>query len=283
MLDKTLKNNRIAVLGLGWLGEVLAKKMISTGSNLKGSTTSPEKKEQLSKHFPNVEKIKVEAHSITGDWITFIKNVSILVINFPPKRIPDIETVYPNQIKQIIAHTPKTVKVIFVSSTSVYGTSETPLKETINTNPIKASGKAVLKAEGLLRDHFGRELTILRLAGLIGPDRHPGKFLAGKQNLKNANVPINLIHREDCIGLIEAIINKNCFGEIINGCASVHSLRKPFYVKAATFLNLKLPHFDAPILNSKIKIIDNSKSKEILGYKYVYDNPEHIFLKKKTE
>ncbi len=275
-------SNSVAILGLGWLGDPLAKKMTSQGLTIKGSTTSTEKLERLSKYPFYVGKIKLEANAIIGDWDTFIENVSTLIINFPPKRIPDIETVYPNQIKQIIARTANTVKVIFVSSTSVYGTSEIPFKESINTKPIKASGKAVLSAEWLLRDHFGTRLTILRLAGLIGPDRHPGKFLAGKRTLKNPLVPVNLIHREDCIGLIEAIMKKSCFGEIINGCASMHPMRQSYYEKAAQILNLEPPSFETSEVVSAIKIIDNSKSKLVLDYKYVYDNPEHIFTKNNT-
>lgn len=275
-------HNRIAILGLGWLGKALAIQLNRKGFKIKGSTTSTEKLEQLSKHPFYVGKIKTEENTIIGDWETFIEEVSILIINFPPKRIDNIETIYPAQIQQIIKRTPKTVKVIFVSSTSVYGTSEVPFVETEITSPIKASGKAVLKAEQLLRSHFGDQLTILRLAGLIGPDRHPGKFLASKKKLNNPLVPVNLIHREDCIGLIETIINKGCFGELINGCASEHPIRKTYYEKAAKLLNLEPPNFEIPEQNLAVKIIDNSKSKMLLGYHYVYDNPEYIFTKNKT-
>ncbi|WP_299252780.1 uroporphyrinogen-III C-methyltransferase [uncultured Aquimarina sp.] len=275
-------HSHIAILGLGWLGNALAKKMISKGFEIKGSTISTEKLEELSKQPFYVGKIKVESDCIQGDWETFIENISTLIINFPPKRIANIETIFPAQIQQIIARTPKTIKVIFISSTSVYGTSEVPFIETELTSPIKPSGVGVLKAEQLLRGYFGKRLTILRLAGLIGPDRHPGKFLAGKRILKNPLVPVNLIHREDCIGLIETIINKECFGEIINGCASDHPIRKIYYEKAARLLNLELPNFEAAEKTSALKIIDNSKSKRVLGYQYIYDNPEAIFTKNKT-
>lgn len=277
--DTPKNKNNIAILGLGWLGEALARKMINNGVNVIGSTTSNKKLQLLSQSSLKVREIKVEAHAIFGDWSAFMKGVSILIINFPPKRIPNIETIYPNQIKQIIACTPKAVKVIFVSSTSVYGVSDNnnPIKEISNPKPVKASGRAILKAEQLLRNHFETQLTILRFSGLIGLERHPGKFLAGKQNIENPNAPVNLIHRDDCIGLIIAIINKNCFGEIINGCASVHPMRKLFYEKAAEVLNLKKPHFKASNTSIKTKIIDNSKSKILLDYAYKYDNPEDVF------
>jgi nucleoside-diphosphate-sugar epimerase len=50
--------------------------------------------------------------------------------------------------------------------------------------------------------------TILRFGGLIGEDRNPIRFLAGRENLENPDAPINLIHQTDCIGIILRIIEK---------------------------------------------------------------------------
>jgi len=270
-------DNTIAIVGLGWLGAALANQLKSKGFQIKGSTTSNDKRNELSKHYFYIDKIKIEAHNIEGDWTSFISNISLLIINIPPKQLAICDTLYSAQIQQIINQTPQELKVIFISSTSVYGKSETPFIETSITEPIKISGIAILKAEQLLRPHFGEQLTILRLAGLIGPERHPGKFLAGKNSLKQPLEAVNLIHREDAIGLIETIIDKSFFGEIINGCASKHPTRKVFYEKATKVLNLEPPIFQPSNGTSALKIIDNSKSKIKLGYQYIYDDPELIF------
>ena len=213
-----------------------------------------------------------------GDWEALINNIDVLIINFPPRRIENIETIYPAQINQIIKATPSSVKVIFVSSTAVYANTNDRVTESTPAQPTKASGKAVLTAEQKLRQHFGKNLTILRLAGLIGPKRHPGKFLANKRQLKNPNVPVNLIHQEDCIALIQAIIEQDCFGEIINGCADEHPIRKDYYTKAAIALQLTTPTFLAETASS-YKLVDNTKSKQRLGFSYIYSNPEKIFTK----
>ncbi|WNH12488.1 uroporphyrinogen-III C-methyltransferase [Thalassobellus suaedae] len=152
------------------------------------------------------------------------------------------------------------------------------INETIDCVPEKASGNALIKAEYLLQKHFGKNLTILRLAGLIGVKRHPGGFLANKKQLKNPNVPVNLIHQKDAIGLIEAVLEQNCFGEIINGCADEHPKRKAYYEKAAILLNLPAPIFETEI-KERYKVIDNSKSNSLLNYKYQFSNPEWIFTK----
>ena len=278
---KQTKVKNIAIVGLGWLGKSLAISLCKKGYDITGSTNSIKKSKSLATLPFYVSRIGVTDTEILGDWEAFIEGVDCLIINIPPKRIQDIEQIYPNQIRQMIARTSKHVKVIFVSSTAVYGMGTIPMNEEMEVFPIKASGVAVLAAEKLVLSHFKNNATILRFGGLIGPDRHPGKFLAGQRQLKNSKATVNLIHRDDCIGLIEAIIEHDCFGEIINGCASEHPLRETYYKKAAETLCLKAPVFSDNVAHQGNKIIDNKKSKELLNYSYSYDDPCDIIQIKK--
>jgi len=268
---------KVAIVGLGWLGESLAVSLLKKGYTVSGSSASLENVLTLSKHPFYVGKIQLLTTKIVGDWDTFIYEADYLIVNIPPKRIDRIEEIYLNQISQITKNTSKNIKVIFVSSTAVYGARATEITELDEPLPTKVSGVAVLNAENEIKRYFGKNATILRLAGLIGPDRHPGKFLAGKRVLKNAESQVNLIHREDCIGLIEAIIEKDYFGGIINGCASKHPKRADYYKNAAAFLNLDQPIFENSEITSEKKIIDNSKSKRVLNYTYKFNDPEEIF------
>lgn len=271
----------ISILGLGWLGLPLALKLQKKGYSVNGSTTTLGKLRSLSQHSFSVGRIKIEADKIIGDWESFIAETSTLIINFPPRRMDAIETIHPLQVGQIIQHTPKSTKVIFVSSTSVYQNCNRLVDETEDCVPEKASGRALIKAEQLLQQYFGSNITILRLAGLIGPQRHPGRFLANKKQLKNPNVPVNLIHQKDAIGLIEAILEQNCFGQIINGCADIHPKRKTYYENAAIKLNLPTPVFQTTTAATKesFKIVDNAISKSLLNFTYQFSNPEWIFTK----
>jgi uroporphyrin-III C-methyltransferase len=273
-------SKKIAILGLGWLGKPLAESLYDSGSDITGSTTSFDKLKTLATLPFYVGKLTIDSDKINGDWDSFIQAATHLIINIPPKRIADIKEVYPNQIKQIIANTNKNVKVIFVSSTAVYGDEAKVFSESDTPKPSKNSGFAVLEAEQLLENYFGKNLTILRLAGLIGPDRHPGKILKGKTIEKNPYAPVNLIHQTDCIDLINAIIEQDYFGETVNGCASLHPIRKDYYKNAAIALSIPPPVFKDAWVDSKGKTIDNSKSKNRLNFTYTYDNPETIFLEK---
>ena len=115
-------------------------------------------------------------------------------------------------------------------------------------------------------------MTILRFSGLFGYDRVPGRFFANKTNVPNGKAPINMIHQDDCIGLINAIIEKDIWGEIINGCSDEHPLREVFYVLAAKKIGLTPPEFKASEAVS-FKKISNTKSKELLQYSYKHPDP----------
>jgi hypothetical protein len=72
-------------------------------------------------------------------------------------------------------------RIIFTSSTSVYGDTHGTVKENSPRNPSTASGRVLKELEDWLHNLPGTSVDILRLAGLVGPARHPGRFLPGKR------------------------------------------------------------------------------------------------------
>ncbi|MEW7277575.1 SDR family NAD(P)-dependent oxidoreductase [Aquimarina sp. 2201CG1-2-11] len=261
----------ISILGCGWLGLPLAIDFISKGINIKGSTTTADKISTLQEHDITPFLLTLGEESKEG-YADFLLDSEVVVINFPPRRIPNIIKIYQEQIQSILPYISATQKVIFISSTSVYQNTNDEVTEAIDIHPEKESGKAVAAVEQLLQEHLEDRLTIIRLSGLIGYDRLPGRFLANKKDVQNGDAPINVIHRDDCIGLIQAVIEKKAWGEIINGSADQHPKRKEFYTQAAQNIGLTPPSFKK---EEKIayKIISNRKSKELLGYTYVHPDP----------
>ncbi|MBG6130246.1 nucleoside-diphosphate-sugar epimerase [Aquimarina sp. EL_43] len=265
------KSKHISILGCGWLGLPLAINRIANEDTVKGSTTTESKIEKL-KSEGITPYLFTLGKSSEKEYLDFLSGSEIVIINFPPKRIPNIIEIYQNQIKSILPSISDTQKIIFISSTSVYQNTNAEVTETLNIAPEKESGKAVAAVERLLQEQFENRVSIIRLSGLIGDDRLPGRFLANKKEVQNGDVPINVIHREDCIGLINAVIEKEAWGEIINGCADQHPIRKEYYTLAAQKIGLTPPTF---IKQEKqaYKIISNTKSKTLLGYSYIHPDP----------
>ena len=272
---------QISILGCGWLGLPLAKSLIEKGFSINGSTTSLEKITVLGKAGINpflVSLSAVEVLEETKNCIeNFLQNSEILIINIPPKLRGNSSENFVAKIQNIIPFIEKTSvkKVLFVSSTSVYadGTSTAlSVKEETNPNPDSESGKQLLEVEQLLQSNSNFQTTVVRFGGLIGEDRHPIKFLSGRKNIENPEAPINLIHLQDCIGIIEAIIEKGLrqvqnWNEVFNAVAPFHPTRKEYYTQKAIELNLPLPEFDES-KTSVGKTILSNKVESVLNYRY---------------
>lgn len=59
-------NNKISILGIGWLGFPLAKKLIEIGYDVKGSTTSESKIEVLKTN--NIQPFQIELYEDEINW-----------------------------------------------------------------------------------------------------------------------------------------------------------------------------------------------------------------------
>ena len=272
----------IAILGCGWLGLPLAKSLLSKGYELKGSTTSKGKLDVLKNAGILTFQIQLEAQQIIGTIEDFLKETNVLIIDIPPGLRREIssslEMTFVNKIRTLIPFIEKSgiKKVIFVSSTSVYGDGFPIIEitEEKKPNPDTESGKQLAIVEALLQSNLNFKTTVIRFGGLLGDDRHPAKFLAGKTNVENPNAPVNLIQREDCIGIIESILKhfktseqQGNWGETFNAVAPQHPTRKAYYQNKAQILNLPLPTF-AEHSESKGKMISSKKVETILRYSF---------------
>ncbi len=263
-----MKSRRVSILGCGWLGLPLAITLKKEGYSVKGSTTRNSKLETLEKNGISSFLISLDDQQIIGDVPSFLDS-EILIVNIPPKRIPNILEYYANQMELLITSLKGSAvqHVLFISSSAVYQNLNGVVDESTRPLPEKESGKAVLKAEQLFQSNTTFSNTILRFAGLIGPDRNPGRFLAGKTGLAGGDNPVNLIHLEDCIGIIKAILKQHCWNEIFNGCYPAHPSRKEYYQNMAARSGLPAPSFD-PKLTSSFKLINGEKVAHILNYRY---------------
>ena len=273
-----MKTTNISILGCGWLGLPLAKSLLSKSCEVKGSTTSESKLEVLKNAGISPFQIQLEENQIIGTIEDFLKETDVLIIDIPPglrrETSASNEMTFVNKVKTLIPFIEKSgiQKVVIVSSTSVYGDNFPIVEITEETqpNPDTESGKQLVIAETLLQSNAHFKTTVIRFGGLLDDDRHPVKFLAGRTNVENPEAPVNMIEREDCIGIIEKILKQvqhNNWGETFNAVAPQHPTRKAYYHKKAKILNLPLPTF-AEDSESKGKIISSEKVETILGYSF---------------
>ena len=263
----------ISILGCGWLGMPLGKYLVKKGFYIKGSSTDIDKLKEISECGVIASHIHFTPE-ISQNYSRDFFNTDLLFINIPPGRKNLDGNFYLNVMKNvrnlILKH--KIPNIIFISSTSVYPYINKKVDENTSVSPEKESGKVLLQAEQIFLKNDSFDTNIIRFGGLIGGSRKPGRFLAGKKNISNANAPVNLIHLDDCIGIIANLIQSDSKGEIYNACMPEQPSKIDFYTKAAEKNGFPLPHFD---LNSNegYKIVDSSKIISKLKYSFKYKNP----------
>ena len=226
---------KISILGCGWLGLPLAQSLLEKGISVKGSTTSIEKISMLKEKGILPFQISLLEDNIEGHVNLFLEKSEILIIDIPPKLRGNTKENFVGKIKTLVPFIEKSSvkKVIFVSSTSVYSDDNSTVTEDTFPKPDSESGKQLLEAEYLLQNNSNFKTTVLRFGGLIGKDRHPIHFLAGRKNIENPDAPINMIHQDDCIDIIEKIIELDSWNETFNAVAPYHPTRKEYYTKKA--------------------------------------------------
>ncbi|MFV5701483.1 SDR family oxidoreductase [Flavobacterium sp. XS2P12] len=260
---------KISILGCGWLGLPLAKALLENGFSVNGSTTTLEKLSLFENLGINPFLIALSAYKTDGNISNFLENSEVLILDVPPKLRGTEKENFVSKIRNIIPFIEKSSlnKVLFISSTSIYGNSHSNVSEETVPHPDTEGGKQLLETEQLLQSNENFKTTVLRFGGLIGEDRHPVKFLAGRENLDNPDAPINLIHQEDCIGIILKIIENNSWNETFNAVTPFHPSRSTYYTQKAMDLNLALPKFNHE--NASIgKTILSDKIEAILNYTF---------------
>jgi len=264
---------KISILGCGWLGLPLAKVLLGKGFTIKGSTTSAEKISLLENFGIHPFLIALSADKTIDNATAFLNESEILIIDIPPKLRDGENNSFVAKIESLIPYIEKsTVKsVLFISSTSVYGEQNTLITEATKPNPDTESGKQLIETEMLLQNNSNFTTTILRFGGLIGKDRHPIHFLSGRKKIENPDAPVNLIHQEDCIGIILKIIEMKSWDEIFNAVTPYHPTRKKYHTEKALELKLPLPEF----IDGKSavgKTVLSNKIQDVLKYDFVKPN-----------
>jgi hypothetical protein len=261
----------IGIIGCGWLGLPLAEELHKTGYQISGTTTSVEKITALKTKGIQPFKISISEEGIKGPISEFLSTLSILIINIPPGlRGKGPKESYIGKIKLLYdAIKQSSVKhVIFASSTAVYGETEGTVTEKTKPEPNTTSGVQLLECENLFLKDKQLQTTIIRFGGLIGPERHPITILSGKKNLKGGSAPINLIHLDDCIGIIKSIIEHNHWNAILNAVYPQHPTKEEYYTKEALKRGLTPPLYESK----------NNKTYKLIATCSLFLNNKYCFL-----
>lgn len=204
------------IVGLGWLGAEIASRLTELGQEFWGTTR---------------QNFNWQTDSFPA------QPSDVLLLNTPPLiSIPPSEFV-----GKIILQAGS--RLIFVSSIGVYGSVSGSITEKTAPSPVTKNGIWLFEVEKLLLAKFPTQSSVLRAGGLIGGYRHPVFSLSQKSEETPKDGLINLIHRDDLIGIIFAVSGLERPPPILNAVAPYHPLKSIYYGSWSEQLNLHQIHF----------------------------------------
>ncbi len=274
---------RVLIVGCGYVGLPLGQALAAQGHSVVGIRRSGAADAELG--AAGIEPVHLditrpdEFEKLNGpfDWV--VNTVASTRGGGPD----DYRQVYLDGTRNLLAwlagQPPR--KFVYTSSTSVYGQNDASLvKESSPTEPEATTAKVLLETEALLlaaaRDQRF-PAVILRVAGIYGPDR--GHLF--KQYLNNeAKIPgqglrfLNMIHRDDLVGILVAALQNGRPGEIYNAVDNEPVAQIHFFRWLSETLGKWMPPFgpDESETDRKRgltnKKISNRKLTMELGYRF---------------
>ncbi|WP_127959412.1 SDR family oxidoreductase [Serratia microhaemolytica] len=267
---------KISIVGLGWLGMPLAQSLINRGYLVVGSKTSIEGVNAARMSGIECYQLQLTPQpSCSASELQQLLQVDALVITLPASRTIEGSENYFQAVTMLVdsALAFAVPRIIFTSSTSVYGVTSGIVRENSALQPVTAAARVLVKLEQWLHALPGTSVDILRLAGLVGAKRHPGRFLAGKQGVTGGALGVNLVHQDDVIAAIELLLKLPHGGHIYNLCAPQHPIKREFYPAVAKQLALPPPKFAVEEQQQAGRVIDGMRICHELGFEYHYPDP----------
>ena len=251
---------------------------------MRGSTTRPERRDALA--GAGIEPFVAAFDPDPPQEASALFESDVLLCTIPPGRSNATQAPYPDQVAALIAQaqTHGVERVIYTSSTGVYPPIDGPVTEEmvdpLNPHeapaPRRTTAEAVRRAEQIVATAYPERAVILRLGGLFGPERHPGRFIAGRTDVKRPEGPVNMVHQHDAVGAIQAAVSHEAAHGAFNVVAPNHPTRRAFYEAAARDYGGDPPTFaDDPDTEGKRVVSD--KLTNVLGYTFAYPDPTTPF------
>lgn len=238
---------KIAIIGCGWVGKRLAKYLTDRNHHVIATTTSSAK-------IAGLEAVAAEVHLLDfseNDDFEFLNSADAAIFSMPISRDSWLKGF--EKMKNIF---PKTM---LFSSTGIYPQENGTFTESETDN----LREDILAAENLVRKKYP-QTNILRFGGLMGDERSVRNFFKDRIP-EHPEKPVNYIHYEDILPIVEIILNSDKNSVIYNIVAPEH----PTIGEILRLGNAQ----DSE--NPKQRVISSTRFITDFNYKFIHPNPKY--------
>lgn len=259
----------ILIIGCGWVGTIFAKKLIKLNHHVHCTTTSPEKISRMKSDGMIAHHIDFSQDLTSHDSILSSTNFDLILVSVPAKKAENHDTCLVKfKNLGVFLQTLKSANTIYLSSVGIYPTIGQTICE--SNIPVDQLNAKLYQVEQILSSKLNK-LNILRLGGIFGYDRIPGKHFSGKV-CKVGNQMANYIHVDDICNILLTILQARLEGETFNAVSPDHP-KKNAVIKAMVAKYGFLPPLAFDNAEEQSKIVSSEKLIKQLHYKFLYPSP----------
>ncbi|MEZ5405653.1 MAG: SDR family oxidoreductase [Verrucomicrobiia bacterium] len=269
-----MEDKKLLIIGCGYVGQAVAKFFLEKNWQVTGWVRTENSARIL-------QSLGIQPH--VGD-VAESESWQLFATRFPLSSFSVVlycaasgrgeaqvyEQVYRRGMIHAMNYLSEKIFLIFTSSTSVYPQNQGEwVTEESEANPETETGNVLRVTE---QQVLARQGTVLRLAGIYGPNRT--RMISNiKQSLQqNQEMPnrwVNHIHRDDIVTAIDCLIQKQARG-IFNGCDNEPTPLHQIIAWLANRLKTPIPSWIQPALKpSTHKRVNNTKLRQI-GWQPAY-------------
>jgi len=238
----------VVIIGCGFLGEAAAALFSSRGAHVLGLVRSAESLAALAGTSFEAARCDVADDISVKALAPRLRGVPLAIhaVSAGGGGAEEYAALYRDGLKRVLASwQPR--RVIFVSSTSVYGQDDGSwITEESPTEPVRETGRILLESEQIALQAGG---IAARLSGIYGPGRSYllRHFLEGEAVLENGGGRwINQIHRDDGAGALVRLGDPEISPGVYNVTDDTPATQREVYGWMADFFGQPLPPVGDP-------------------------------------
>lgn len=223
------------IVGYGYLGRRVAARWVAAGKRVAAVT----RRNAAELRALGVEPVTADVTDPASLAALPRAAVVLYAVGMDRSAGHSMRDVYVGGLGNVLAALSGGGRLVYVSSTSVYGQSDgSEVDETSPAEPTEEAGRVVLDAERLLRERRP-DAIVLRMAGLYGPDRLLRKqaILKGEPLVGDADKWLNLVHIEDAADAVVAAAERVAAGATFTITDGTPTLRRAFYTLLTELMN----------------------------------------------
>lgn len=261
---------KVVIVGCGWLGKLVAAELFSLSAlsgqemSIYGTARSAERLLSLPE---NIKPLLLDLSSdikLDANLFSVFKD-AIVIVAIPPGKTEGNSYLQSLSCLSELMKQAGSLGCIHFSSTGVYQGLAGDTDESALPDLSQERVKLLVAGEQLLQQV--PHCITLRLAGLMGPGRYPGRFIQGKV-LPAPYQPVNMVHAIDVSRAVWGVLQRPLVSGVYNLSCPQLTERLAFYNTACNFAGLPAPVFANDNASGRRVITNKFCTDYIFSYRY---------------